>query len=93
MPITNIHTVSIANGQSLSDVVTLGRQETLIGVAISGAWTAAPITFLVGYDANIRSYYRDDSEFLMSGIGANLHAGFNPLDFLGVKTLQIRSGT
>lgn len=88
---------TIASGQSLSDVKDLGGCIP-VSIEMPGTWTAAALTFK-GSHQNAASVGK--LSVMRSGTVGELNAtvaasdviSLDPLDFVGVKWLQLRSGT
>lgn len=87
----NKYDVTIANGESLSSIIELSKNEIPVGLEV-GSWTTASITFLVGF-SSVQSYYKDGDEYELSGVIANSVHNLPLTDFVGIKNIQLRSGT
>jgi hypothetical protein len=87
-------TVTIANGQSVSGSIDLER-ETLAGVLIPAAWTAAGISFLASPDGVTFGPVKDEngSEISLSALSAGDFVSLPPTKLFGARFLQVRSGT
>ena len=84
----------IASGASVSGDLNLGGR-ILVGIAMPAAWTAASITFEVSPDRGttwLDMYDITETEMAISPVVDNYYA-IDPLQFLGVNHLRIRSGT
>lgn len=95
MTIKNIKTVTIANGESLSDAVSLGNKETIVAVELPSTYDQSPLTFLATGQNDLtllKSVYVDGVEYTVSGI-QNTFQALNPANILGSRLLQLRSGT
>jgi hypothetical protein len=84
-------TATILSGASLSNIIDLGGQ-TLARIRIPSAWTAANITFLVGSAAPL-PYYDELGNEITVVAGADRSIRMPPLDWDGVRYIQLRSGT
>lgn len=89
-------TVTIANGQSLSDAADLGTGR-LVGIIMPAEWTTAALTFQANADAGATVYdvYDDATERTITSAGATASRFLAlPLsDWLGMRGLKVRSGT
>lgn len=85
---------TILNGASLSDVVVLDGQ-TLTGIAMPAAWTAAGLSFQVSYDGGTTYQEMVDSGnvAVTFTVAAAQFIAVEPLLWLGVQRLKVRSGT
>ena len=95
MPVTNLKLVTIESGQSVSNVITLSEYETIVSLEVPSTFTTAPLTFRVTSQlnsANVADLYKDNIEFSVSGL-ASRKIVLDPLNFLGARRIQIRSGT
>jgi hypothetical protein len=86
----------IANGQSLSGLIPLGN-ETLCGIQMPAAWTAADLSFQVSYDGTTWAEMIDQAgaNIAVTGPAASEYVAFNNATialFAGVRFLKIRSG-
>lgn len=83
----------IANGASLSGAVDLGRN-TLVGIVMPAAWTAANLTFQVSADGVTYSDLYDNTGTEKSVTAAAGRFIFTvPADWVGIRFVKVRSGT
>lgn len=94
--------VAILNGAAVQDgFLDLHRAcETVVGVVMPAAWTAASITLLTvpPLTANpptatwVNVYERDGTEYEIT-VGVNQYVIIPPGDLAGIRYLKLRSGT
>jgi hypothetical protein len=91
--IPSTHIAIIASGGSLSGGVDLG-EETLVGIIMPSAWTAADITFQVSND-NVTFYnlYDKDAEVTLTSPDASLAVAIDPVNLYPWQYVKVRSGT
>lgn len=89
--ITNFYNLTIASGASLSNIISIRRTETVIGVEIPSDWTSAPLSFLASVSTTPKTVVKDGTEYTASGTGS--FNSIDPITLLGAKSLQVRSGT
>ena len=88
-----VSTVTIANGQSLSDAVNLGGSR-LMNVMLPATWTTASITFQISLDGVTYGDYFDYNGNEHTGVAtAGKPINVDPTVFADVQFLKIRSGT
>lgn len=93
---TNLHDITIVSGAVYSNIVNLRTTETVVGVIIPSGFTVTPIGFLVSpykdpsISPNTMAY--NGAEYLASGVGS-VQLVLDPSLFVGVRQLQIRSGS
>lgn len=85
--------VTIANGASVSAFVDLEAQ-TLVGIHMPAAWTAAGLTFQVSEDGVTYDdlYDAAGSEKTVS-VAASRYIYTIPSDWVGIRFIKVRSGT
>ena len=86
--------VSIASGQKLSNIITLGGF-VLCGLFIPAAFSSSTITFLASQDGeNFFPVYNTYAGTLLSyDVTEGSFLAINPVDFQGINYLQIQTGT
>jgi hypothetical protein len=86
--------ILIANGQSLSAAVPLGA-DTLVGIVMPAAWTAAALTFLVSADggASFQSLFNDAGTEVSVTVTAAEFVAIDPKYYRGANFIKVRSGT
>jgi hypothetical protein len=86
--------VTIASGQSLSAVVSVGAQ-TVVGVVMPTGWDAADLTFQVSSDGGttFREMYNSQGNPVQYQVIANVQTSIDPSVWMGVHTIKVRSGT
>lgn len=96
---TSYHSVTIADGESLSGEADLNEQ-MLVGIEIPASWTTADITFQVAnedsVDAGSGTFYDlYDSLGNEVTVDAASSRGITlvPADFAGFRYIKVRSGT
>lgn len=84
--------VTIANGASLSGAAFVGGR--LSAIIMPAAWTAANLTFQGSEDDSTYNDLYDDAgtEYVVTA-GASRYIVLDPLAFVGVDFVKIRSGT
>lgn len=94
-PTGGIVPVTIANGASLSDVVTIDPRTVVVGIEMPGAWTAAQLTFQVSTDGvTFKNLFNNaGSELTTTGAAVNLVLHLDWTQFVGIRYLRVRSGT
>lgn len=90
-------TANIANANSLSAAIDLGDQR-VHRISFPAAWTAADLTFSVSYDgANYADLWFNSAEVKIPSADIPTAAArsivLDPIVFLGVRWLKLRSGT
>jgi len=91
--LANAETATIANGESLSGAVDLDSN-TLVGISMPAAWTAAVITLSVSNDGtNYASLYYDGTEFTVNEATASINITLDPTVLLPWRYIKVRSGT
>ena len=86
--------VVIANGASLSAEVDTGAQ-TLVGIVMPAAWTAAALTFQVGVGGGapwLEHYSAAGVETTFT-VAAGQYIAVDPTLWRGVNAIKLRSGT
>lgn len=84
---------TILNTASLSEVVDL-EGFALARITMPAAWTAAVLTFKVGASGSVEGdYYKDDGTEISLTVAASRVYRMPPLDWDGVRYIQLRSGT
>ena len=85
--------VTIANGASISAGDNLNGR-TVTGIYMPAGWTAAGITFQVSNDGVTWSnLFGAAAELALTSAAAGVYIAVDPLSFLGVSWLRVRSGT
>ena len=85
--------VTIANGQSLSNAVTLDRT-TLVGIVMPADWTAASMTFQASTDdTNFFDLFDNFGNEVIHLVNLDRYVVFDPSTFASVANLKVRSGT
>jgi len=86
---------TIANGASVSGIVDLTTLRMFGLLMDPTAWTAAAITFLGSTDGvNFYSVYDSTGAEVNWTVAAQTYViAANPAEFLGIRYLQVRSGT
>ena len=88
-----IEEVTIANGASLSGIVTAGRW-VLVGVQMPTAWTAAGMTFANGVDGtNFFKYENPGGTELALTVAASDYVYLDPHVTAGLRNFKVVSGT
>ena len=90
--ISEAEAVTIASGASLSPAVNL-RGRVLCGVYMSAAWTAAGLTFQGSSDGVTYYNIQTDTTEVIASAAAAIYIALDPVTFLGVNFLKVRSGT
>lgn len=87
------HTISIPASGTISDTISLVNQ-TLLGIQMPAAWSAADLTFRVSPDNVTFSDMFDQygNEFVVKA-SASRFIVLNPADWVGIRFLAVRSGT
>lgn len=86
-------TVTIANGESLSDAAEL-LSLTLIGILIPAAWTSAGLTFQASADGTTYGNLVESSgEINIGTLAAGAFVSLDPAKFLAARYIKVRSGT
>lgn len=90
---TTINAVIPASG-SLSPEVDLGQQ-TLVGIVMPAAWTAASLTFQVSPDGGTTwvELYTYAGVALALTVGTSQYIAVDPTQWKGVYSVKVRSGT
>jgi len=89
-----IYTLTIVDGQSLSDAIDLDGA-ILVGIRMPALWTAANLTFqsdLVG-TGTYQNVYDDQGSELVVIAAASLDIILDPGRFAPLRSLKLRSGT
>lgn len=86
-------TATIATGQSLSGEVDIGAN-SLVGIAMPAAWTAASITFQVSPDGGTTwlELQTVSSEYTVTAAASQFIA-IDPTALKGFNAIKVRSGT
>lgn len=85
--------VTIASGQSLSPEVDLGAN-SLVGIAMPAAWTAAALTFQVSPDGGTTWLELQSTSAVISfTAAAGQFIAVDPTALRGFNALKVRSGT
>jgi hypothetical protein len=86
-------TATIANGASLSGAVSL-EGATPLAIVMPSAWTAANLTFQASED---ESTYNDMYDYAGTEVtvtaAASRHIWLSPNEWVGAKSIKVRSGT
>jgi hypothetical protein len=91
-PITDSVTVTIADGQSLSDAAAIADYR-LVGLIV-GTWTSAAITFQVSQDGNTYyNLYDDAGNEVTIPAGTHNKAYAAPMELAPWRYMKVRSGT
>ena len=92
--VTKLFSVTIANGASLSSAVDLGGFRPF-GFIMPAAWTAADVTFQGGPDTSTLNNLYDDTgtEVSAKAAASQMVVFSQPVKWLGVQALKVRSGT
>lgn len=86
-------TATIASGQSLSAEVDLGAN-SLVGIAMPSAWTAADLTFQVSADGGVTWLeLQSISAAIDFKAAASQFIAVDPTQLRGFNALKVRSGT
>jgi hypothetical protein len=88
-------TVTVANGASLSGSSGLleGAQR-LLGIITDSAWDTNAVTFQGSVDGtNFFNLYKEGTEYSLAGVVASTYQALDPVVFLGVRAVKVRSGT
>lgn len=87
-------TVTIANGESLSGASVDLDGYVLVSIGMPGTWTTANLTVQTSYDgANYANKYQDDGTEYTITASASRNIDVDPVDFIGVQRIKLRSGT
>lgn len=91
---TGLELATISNGTSLSAAVNLHNQR-VFAINMPAAWDAANLTFQGSQDGNTFQDLYDDTGAQVTVTAAASHyiVLSNPLLFLGLQKLKVRSGT
>ena len=90
----NRYDVTIASGQSLSAIQTLGNKELPSSLEIDTGWTPAVVSVRAGFSADsVKDFYKDGAEYTISGIGSDRVIALPLNDLIGLRNIQFRSGT
>lgn len=96
MPVeAGLEPITIANGASLSSTSVHFHQQRLFGILMPASWTAAVLTFQGSLDGNNFFNVYDDTgaEVTVQAAASRFIVLSNPLLFLGLQRLMVRSGT
>lgn len=86
-------TASIANGQSLTDVIDLGELR-LAGILIPASWDASVLTFASSPDDTTYGKVTfEGTEYATSSLSGGEYVVLDLAKFLGIRYLKIRAGT
>ncbi|QEX18501.1 hypothetical protein FRZ44_38080 [Hypericibacter terrae] len=88
-------TATVANGESLSDVVDLGGM-SLTGIVMPADWDAADLTFQAsptGVGASFADLYDAAGTEITVSAAASIAIAIEPAAWAGLRYLKIRSGT
>jgi hypothetical protein len=86
--------VTIGAGGSLSDSVAVGKACTPIGLQMPAAWTDAVITFRAAVSSETpQSLYDGFATEVTLTVAAARYVVLDPSQFLGIRVIQLRSGT
>lgn len=89
---SNVKTVSIAAGESLSDAIHL-EFSRLDHILMPATWTAASLTFSVSFDGTTYyDLYNEGTEYSVTA-GVDRAIILNKDLFRGIRYIQVRSGT
>lgn len=88
-----VQTVTILNGQSLSNAIGL-NPNTLVGIVVPATWTAANLSLQASFDGGQTfGEFADKAAPYAIVAAAGNFIGLDPAVFRGVTTIKIRSGT
>jgi hypothetical protein len=86
--------MTITGGESLTQSVAIGKACVPIGINMPAAWTAASITFRASASsATPQSLYDSFGTEVTVTAAASTYITLDPAQFLGIRVLQLRSGT
>lgn len=86
-------TVTILNGQSLSEEIFIG-DAVVVAVQPDSAWNTAAISFQGRTENNALGTLKfEGSELIATAIDSEEYVTFTPGKFAGVEYLKVRSGT
>lgn len=87
------HTVTIANGESVSGGVDLNGAG-LLRIIMPASWTAASLTFQVSADGvTWNDLYDSAGEYTIATAAASRAIVLPPSDFAAMRYIRVRSGT
>jgi hypothetical protein len=88
-------TVTIANGQSLSDAAQLLPGDGRLAAFITPAgWTTAAVTFQISVDGvNYFNVYNEGTEYSCAGVVASSYCRVDMNVFYTARYVKVRSGT
>jgi hypothetical protein len=87
------YTITIPASGTISDTISLVNQ-TLVGIQMPAAWSAADLTFRVSPDnINFSDMYDQFGNEFVVKTSASRFVVLNPADWVGVRFLSVRSGT
>lgn len=90
---STVEVATIANGASLSAAVGLGLHR-VYAIQMPSAWTAASLTFQASYDnSTFANVYDDTGTELTITVAASRFVILDPVKFLGIRAIKVRSGT
>lgn len=90
---TQVFQAAIPLNGTLSSIVTLGPYR-LLGIHMPGQWGTAVLTFQASWDGdNFFNVYTKTGDELVYTVDANRWIVCDPVDFVGIPFLKIRSGT
>jgi hypothetical protein len=83
----------IAQSETLSNVIDLGGQYSIVGIIMPAAWTAADITLLSGLseDAMLDVYDQAGNQVIIDNPAANRFIALEPAGFVALPFVQIKS--
>lgn len=86
-------TAVIANGEAVSAAVDIDGA-SVCGILLPASWTTANLTLQGSYDkSTYANVYDMDGVEITIVAAASRYIALNPADFLGIKSLKLRSGT
>ena len=86
-------TVTVANGQSLSEEIDIG-DAVLVALQVDSGWNDASITFQAKMlDGTLGALKFEGAEVTFTTVKANEYVTISPTKFAGVQKLKVRSGT
>lgn len=94
VPPRTLATATIAINTSLSAAVDLGAGQSLVGIQVPAAWTAAPVSLQVSADnVTYTPLYNSDGALVQQAAPA-VSSGYNlpPSEMVGWRYVKIQSG-
>jgi hypothetical protein len=86
-------TVTVANGASLSGAASLKELKVLAFVT-DAAWDTNAVTFQGSFDGtNFFNLWNDSAEYSIAAVPASTLVAINPVNFMGLHSVKVRSGT